>query len=153
MKIRKATMKDCKLMAEINLESKGPLYEIFPRKKKDFINFFRKTIKQNNINFFLYEDKGIVGIKKDFPGHNHLELRWISVKAKHQNKGIGRKLIEFVESYAKKHNHRAVYLYTHPVHKKAIKVYQRLGYKKINEFPNYYSNRDKSLLFGKKIKK
>ena len=26
------------------------------------------------------------------------------------------------------------------------------GYKKINEFPNYYSNGDKSLLFGKELK-
>ena len=153
MKIRKATLKDCKVIVEIDLQSDDPFYKVFPIKsKKDFVKYFKKILKQNNVEFYLYEDKGIIGVKKDFPGYKHLELFWISVKAKYQNRGIGKKLIKFVESYAKKHNYRAVYLYTHPIHKKAIKLYKKIGYKKINEFPNYYSNGDRSLLFGKKLR-
>ncbi len=61
-------------------------------------------------------------------------------------------MLKFIESYAKKKKFRMIYLYTHPIHKIAIRIYERFGYNKINEFPNYYSNGDKSLLFGKELK-
>ncbi len=153
MKIRNATVRDCKLIAEIDIHSNDPLIKLFPIKKEELMTYFRKLIKENKVKFFLYGKEGVVGIKKDFPGYNHLELFWLTVTSGAQNKGIGTKLVRYIESYAKKLDYRAIYLYTHPIHKQAIKFYKNLGYKKISEFPNYYSNGNKSLLFGKKLLK
>ena len=62
-------------------------------------------------------------------------------------------LLGFIEQYAKKKKFRAIYLYTHPIRKNnAIRLYKKEGYKKINEFAGYYSNGNKALLFGKKLK-
>ena len=126
---------------------------LFSMKKEELITYFKELIKENKVEFFLYGKEGVFGIKKDFPGYNHLELFWLTVTLNSQNKGIGTKLVNYAESYARNLNFRAIYLYTHPIHKKAINFYKNLGYKKINEFPNYYSNGDKSLLLGKGLLK
>ncbi|HZX44481.1 MAG TPA: GNAT family N-acetyltransferase, partial [Candidatus Nanoarchaeia archaeon] len=64
----------------------------------------------------------------------------------------GKKLVSFAESYCKDQAKKGIYLYTHPLHKAAIKLYKKLGYQKVNVFPNYYSNGDASILYGKLLK-
>lgn len=151
MKIRKASIKDCSLMAQINISSNDPLNKIFPMNRSQLSNFFKKKIKEG-VEFFIYEDKGVIGFIREFPGYKNSEIYWLTVDEKYQNKGIGRRIVRYVEKYAQKKGSRTIYLYTHPIHKKAIRFYSGIGYKKINEFPNYYSNGDKSILFGKKLK-
>jgi ribosomal protein S18 acetylase RimI-like enzyme len=151
MKIRKATLKDCSLMAEIDTESKDPFHKMIGLTKSRLARRFRELMERK-IEFFIYDRFGFVGFKKDFAGYKKCQLFWLVVKKDWQNHGIGRKMAVYLEDYAKKLKFRSIYVYTHPIHKKAINLYKNLGYKKINEFPDYYSNGDKSLLFGKRLK-
>lgn len=152
MKIRKATLKDAALIAKINTEAQSPV----DKKLKVTEFYFRKEtfslIKNKLAEFFLLDKSAFVCFNSYFPGYKLCELYYITVSKKYQKKGIGTKLLKFIETYAKKKKFRGIYLYTHPINKDAIIFYKERGYKKINEFPKYYSNGDKSLLFGKKLK-
>lgn len=152
MKIRKASLKDLQIIVEINKESKDPLDPLLGITDNSFKKDAYNLIKNKKAEFFIFENKALVCFKPYFVGYKNCELYLLLVSKKHQRKGIGKKLLEFTEKYAKKKGFRAIYLYTHPIHKNAISLYKKKGYKKINEFPDYYSNGDKSLLFGKILK-
>lgn len=152
MKIRKATVKNAALIARINSLSGDPVDKILGIKESWIRNSFKKSLHDKRFEAFLFEDKGVAVLKKDFSGFNNCELDWLTVDKKYQGKGIGKKLVNFVEARARKLKFRGIYTYTHPIHKPAMKFYKKLGFKKINEFPDYYSNGDKSILFGKLLK-
>ena len=153
MKIKKAALKDIKLLVKMHRESQDPLDKILGTTNGDIKKEFYDLMKNKKAEYFLCEDKGLICFKPDFPGYRNCEVYWLVVSKKYQRKGIGTILLKFIEKYAKKKKFRAIYLYTHPIRENnAIKLYKKEGYKKINEFPNYYSNGDKSLLFGKRLK-
>ncbi len=108
------------------------------RMKKGIQNRFDKGheiffgYKQNN------ELVGYVTLKPFFPGHKHCEVYWLAVKKKCQGQGIGKKLMKFIEKYAKKNGFRKVCLYTGKNMKLTRKFYEKIGYKLVNEFPGYY---------------
>ncbi len=81
---------------------------------------------------------GYVTLKPFFPGHKHCEVYWLAVKKKCQNQGIGIKLMKFIEKYAQKNGFRKVCLYTGQNMKLTRKFYEKIGYRPINEFPEYY---------------
>ena len=92
--------------------------------------------------FFGYKQSGeligYVTLKLFFPGYKHCEVYWLAVKKKCQGKGIGRKLMEFIEKYAKKNGFRKVCLYTGKDMIKTRGFYEKVGYTLVNEFPGYY---------------
>jgi ribosomal protein S18 acetylase RimI-like enzyme len=106
--------------------------------KKHLVTRFKK--KQES--FFGYkrgnELIGYVTLKHYFPGHKHCEVYWLAVKKKCQGQGIGRKLMLFIEQYAKKRGFRKVCLYTGKDMTKTRGFYEKIGYASINEFPGYY---------------
>ena len=106
--------------------------------------------------FFGYKKNnelvGYVSLKPFFPGHKHCEVYWLAVKKKYQKQGIGKKLMKYIENYAKKKGFRKICLYTGKNMKSVIKFYKKIGYKKINEFPDYYgysTGNTTAVLFGK----
>jgi len=88
--------------------------------------------KQNN------ELVGYVTLKPFFPGYKHCEVYWLAVKKKCQGKGIGTKLMKFIERYAENQGFRRIFLYTGKNMKRTRRFYEKLGYEFINEFPEYY---------------
>ncbi len=152
MKIRKAIVKDAALIAKINKGSGDPVDKILGITESWVKNSFKKLLNDKRYEAFLYEDKGVAVLKKEFSGFGNCELYWLTVDKKYQGEGIGKKLVHFIEAHARKLKFRGIYLYTHPIHKPTTKFYKKLGFKKINEFPNYYSNGDKSILFGKMLR-
>lgn len=50
-----------------------------------------------------------------------------------QNKGIGRKLMEFTEKYAKENNYKSVRLDVTSSNEHLVKIYEKLGYVKIGD--------------------
>ena len=104
--------------------------------------------KQNN------ELVGYVTLKPFFPGYKHCEVYWLAVKKKFQGQGLGTKLMKFIEKYAKKNGFRKVYLYTGKNMKLTRKFYKKIGYKLINEFPEYYgypSGNTTAVLYAKSL--
>ena len=152
MKIRKATVKDAALIAKINTLAEDPIDKRMSIKEAWVKSHFRDAIKDKKLDVFICDNKGVIALRREFSGYNNCELYWLTIDKNYGGQGIGTKLVKFIEKYAKKLKFKALYLYTHQIHKPAIKFYGKLGFRKINEFPNYYSNGDKSILMGKLLK-
>ena len=108
----------------------------------------------NDTRYEIYriEKSAFIILKKEFQAFNSCEIEWLVVSQKNQRSGIGEKLAIFVEKKAKELKFKKIYLYTSPRHMNAVKFYKKNGYSKINEFPDYYSNGERSILFGKVLK-
>ena len=123
--------------------------------KKKILKRFKK--KQELFFGFKQNDEliGYVTLKLFFPGYKHCEVYWLAVKKRCQCQGIGRKLMEFIEQYAKKSGFRKVYLYTGKDMMKTRGFYEKIGYKFINEFSGYYgypSGNTTAILYAKSLR-
>jgi ribosomal protein S18 acetylase RimI-like enzyme len=108
--------------------------------------------------FFGYKQNdelvGYITLKPFFPGYKHCEVYWLAVKKKCQGQGIGTKLMNFIEKYAKKQGFRKVCVYTGKNMALTIRFYEKIGYRLINEFPGYYgypTGNTTAVLFVKSI--
>lgn len=140
MKILKLDKRHLNIMAQIDLESKHQMEEHL--KLKDYKKMLKERFKKNQEAHFGYKEnnkiKGYISMKPFFPGYKHCEIYWLSVSYKYQGQGIGTKLLQHIEKYAKKQGFRKVCLYTNKVLKKTRRFYEKNGYKKVNEFQDYY---------------
>ena len=152
MKIKKATLKDMPLLIKINRECDDAVEKILNFTDEYLEKEFKNLMGNYHFEFFIYDDKGFIAFNPKFSGYKNCEVYWLVVSKRFQGKGVGTKLMEFIEKYAKRKKFCGIYLYTHPIRKNTLHFYKKLGYKKINEFPNYYSNSDASFLFGKRLK-
>lgn len=152
MKPKKCSKKDVDLLVKIDNDAKDPLDKKLNLTSSWKRKHFKKILEDKLYEAYRIEKKGFTILKKGFQAHNSCEIDWLVVAEKYQKQGIGKKLIQYVENRVKKLKFKSIYLYTSVIHKQAIKFYLKQGYKKINEFPDYYSDGSKSLLFGKKIK-
>lgn len=122
--------------------------------KKEIMDRFKK--KQEHF-FGLKRDHELLGyvtLKPFFSGYKHCEVYWLAVKKKYQSQGIGRKLMEYVEQYAKNSGFRKVFLYTGKDMIKTRGFYEKIGYIFINEFPGYYgylTGNTTAVLYAKEI--
>ena len=143
MKIRKATKKDLKEIAELMKKelSKSPFNE------RDSIKNILKSLDfyYKNAEIYLIEEKRIVGVLVF-----QIELWWegsviiiqdLTVNKEFQKKGIGKLLMNFVERYACNNNVKRIYFGTNRK-SPSIKFYKKLGYK---------TNKDR-ISMSKKIK-
>ena len=143
MKIRKATKKDLKEIAELMKKelSKSPFNE------RDSIKNILKSLDfyYKNAEIYLIEEKRIVGVLVF-----QIELWWegsviiiqdLTVNKEFQKKGIGKLLMNFVERYACNNNVKRIYFGTNRK-SPSIKFYKKLGYE---------TNKDR-ISMSKKIK-
>jgi len=129
MKIRKATKKDFKEIAEILIKesSKKPYNEKYILKTA--LKEIRKLSKKE-----LYvpeNEKEIMGfiassINLDGKKRAYIDELWL--KLKYQKKGIGKELMDFIEDKYKKKGIKKIYLSTKRK-AGAFKFYKKLGYK------------------------
>lgn len=126
--------------------------------KKQMIMQVKERFKHGYEIFFGYklnnELKGYITLKPFFPGYKHCEAYWLAVKKSSQGKGIGTKLMKFIENYAKNQDFRKICLYTNKNMKKTRRFYEKLGYTKINEFKGYYgyNKNNTAVLYIKDLK-
>ena len=131
MKIIKAQKKDLEKIANITKIEFSKL----PFNEKDSI----KNILKNLNFYFKVEEIYVVVINRKIVGviifkieqsceERVIIIEELVVEEKFKKQGIGKKLMEFTESYAKKKKVKSISFSTH---KKApaVKFYQKLGYK------------------------
>jgi ribosomal protein S18 acetylase RimI-like enzyme len=154
--IRKAKEEDFKPLVNLDSNSGHIFYEKKPEWKKGIAEWFRGMFDNINNDFYVYEQEGkivgAIGLDKDFPVHNSCGIIFLAVLKEEHGKGIGRELVEFIENKVKMGFTR-IFLYTGDDNIGAQKFYLKLGYKKINEFPGYYSWGQTAFLYGKILKK
>ena len=141
-------------MAEIDFESE---HQLDKASLEEFKERLIKRFKQGHELFFGYKGNGIlkgyVAVKPFFPGYKHCEIYWLAVRKNYQGQGIGTKLMKFAEAYARGKGFRKVCLYTNKRMKKTRRFYEKLGYKPVNELPDFYGYpRNKTaVLYIKKV--
>ena len=134
MKIRKANEKDVEDMAKliINGFSKYPYHDKWTKKEA------KDSVKSDLIRgkgYVAEERKKIVGfivITKEISGKIYLFIENLVVDIDYQRKGIGKKLVDFIEEKQRKKGEVIISL---SANKKstAYKFYKKLGYKE-NKF-------------------
>ena len=147
MKVRKATLRDAKGIADVLVRS----YNI--KTLKEGIDVFKVEVKKFH-NYIVAEDSGkIVGIVTwvvhGLDKHQLCELDRIAIIPQYRGTGVALKLFEALikdaKSYFKsnKSKLRKLYLLTHADNVKAHKFYEKLGFKHETTLKeHYYKNKD-----------
>ena len=157
MKIRKAKELDFEQLVYLDANSGHIFYEKNPKYKDGIPKWFRGMFDNKNNYFYVYEENnkliGAVGVDRDFPVHNSCGIIFLAVLKEEHGKGIGKKLVQHIEEKAKELGFERIFLYTSDDNVDAQKFYEKLDYKKINEFLGYYSWGQTAYLYGKWLKK
>jgi GNAT superfamily N-acetyltransferase len=128
MRIKRATIQDLKEIAKLRRETIEKINaKILPEtdikilKKINSLTHLKKRIKQAKM--FILKDRnkivGTIDLKKN-------EVKGVYVHKDYQGTGLGSKLLNFIEEYAKKHGHRLIWL---ECNKSAYGFYTKRGYK------------------------
>ena len=88
---------------------------------------YAKLIADEAVSVFEV-DGAIAGLIVLLPAPDHLLLDNVAVHPERQGGGIGRRLIAFAESEARRLGYRELRLYTHETMTENIALYRRLGF-------------------------
>lgn len=80
-------------------------------------------------------------------------LYWIAVAANQQGRGLGGKLLQFVERDIQKRNGRLLLIETSttPHYEPTRRFYQKYGYTLVATIPDYYADGDGMAVFAKRL--
>ena len=108
-------------------------------------------INNDKVVVFLYEknDK-VVGYISVYYFLDEANLQKIAVVESERRNGIASELIEYTSKFLKEQNIDIFYLEVNEHNLIAIKVYEKLGFKKISTRQNYYGS-DSAIVFQKNI--
>ena len=147
MKIRTATSKDAKSIANVLVQS----YNI--KDLKEGIEVFKNETKKFHHYIVAEENGKIIGIvtwlMHGLPKHQLCELDRIAVLPEYRGKGVARKLFQALlkdsKQFYKKNKSklRKLYLLTHAGNARAQRFYEKLGFKHETTLKqHYYQNKD-----------
>jgi len=89
---------------------------------------YGRLIEDGAVSVFAAPDGGLAGLIVLLPASDHLLLDNVAVRRERQGEGIGRRLIAFAESEARRLGYRELRLYTHEKMRENIALYLRLGF-------------------------
>ena len=141
MNIRKATIKDCDEIIELENLFVSPFLE------KDVLY----ELKGNPVSkvYVICENDKILGFIDFWITFDSATICQIAIRKEEQNKGLATQLLTFSFDILKKHN---VLFYTLEVRESnlsAISLYTKLGFEKICVKPKYYKNGENAIYMMK----
>ena len=151
MKIQKARLEDAKEISELKKNTIEKINKEYNRKqiavlKKDYsVKNIIKDIEERKMFCLINNNEilGIVSLKEN--GIGGLFIRSDLIR-----KGFGKKLLSFIENYAKKKSINKVWLYSTPY---ALGFYKKLGYKIIEKGTRIHNGvKFPEVKFEKKLK-
>jgi len=108
--------------------------------------------KYDKHNFLLNDEKAIVIYDNDTPigcgafrelsDKNSVEIKRMFVRKKYRGKGLGKLLLNEIESWAKELGFQSAILETGFKQTEAVLLYEKLGYTKIPNYPPYENMRE-----------
>jgi ribosomal protein S18 acetylase RimI-like enzyme len=115
--------------------------EFYPSKnilRDDIVKkqLYKIIIEENIISAFVLNkeyDKEYLGGKWKYNGNNFIVLHRLCINTKYQNKGIGTKIMLYIENYLKIRGVKSIRLDAFSKNPIALKLYNNLGYKKTGE--------------------
>jgi ribosomal protein S18 acetylase RimI-like enzyme len=81
------------------------------------------------------------------------DLYWMAVSPRHQGKGYGRKLVEWLEARVKEIGGRLILIETSstPKYEPTRRFYSGLNYREIARIPDYYQDGDDRVIYIKRL--
>lgn len=99
---------------------------------------------KNPFSFFyvIEKDKKIIGYFILWDMGEEFHLANIAVKKEERGKGYGRMMLDKILEMAKKENKKRIRLEVRVSNERAIKIYEKFGFKKTRIIKNYYGDED-----------
>ena len=100
----------------------------------NFNRWVELTYKDNNVkSFVLKEDKWVIGIGNIILNKNtkFAHALHIFIDSKYRNKGLGTKMLQYLEALAKDDNMITISINVMPKNKSALKLYEKMGFKEL----------------------
>ena len=152
--IRRLKPDDAKILEGIL--NKIPIFhEEEIRVAMELVNIAASDPKQNDYNFFIYEENGMI-LGYHCTGKRPLtdgvyDLYWIVTNPEYGKKGIGKKLLEHAEGFVNENNGRWLLAETSSKdsYSATRNFYMRNNYSIISEIKDFYSIGDSMIVFGK----
>ncbi|NNE58030.1 MAG: GNAT family N-acetyltransferase [Hellea sp.] len=137
MEIRRNDPRDFAAFAELNIAWIKELHHVEPSDQYMYDNPESYAKHGNSIFALIIDDQttGVCAFKQDKDGE--WELTKMAVDPKFQGRGIGKLLIDAVETYAKTElGLRRIYLISNTINAAAIRLYKRCGWTVTFEGPH-----------------
>ncbi|CAF1089483.1 unnamed protein product [Adineta steineri] len=130
---------------------------LLPLFEKDYTyDSLRETIQSANHIWCAYENGKCIGcaLITDIGSYGGLYVILFGVKKSAQGRGIGKRLLEDIIRWSRKHGYKFIYLHTEYTNKKAIGMYERAGFRQefyqsnfSDQLPRFGSNIASMILF------
>jgi len=98
------------------------------KKPAPMVADFAALVVDGTVRVLAGEDGAVAGYVVFYPRGESVHLENIAVAPERQGEGVGRRLIDFVEAWARANGFAAVELYTNEKMTENIALYPRLGY-------------------------
>ncbi|HWQ82739.1 MAG TPA: GNAT family N-acetyltransferase [Ignavibacteria bacterium] len=123
----------------------------------ELVDFYLKDSEQKDYEIFVDEEETINGYVCIGPRpltEGTFDLYWIAVNPNVQSKGIGSKLIAYIEQHLKNKNGRLVLIETSgkPSYEKERRFYEKNLYDKFVEIKDFYKEGDSLVVYGKYLR-
>ena len=121
----------------------------------ELIDFYLKDAEQKDYEIFVDDNGGVINgyvcIGPRPLTEGTYDLYWIAVNPNVQSKGIGSKLISYIEEHLKGRSGRLVLIETSgkPSYEKERRFYEKNLYDKIVEIRDFYKAGDSLVVYGK----
>ncbi len=129
--IRKATRFDIQEIETCAVAAYTLYVERIGREPAPMVANFAASIGKGHL-YVAQEDGRIVGFVVFYPKQDHVHLENVAVIPGFQNRGIGTRLIGFVEQEAQQDGYSRIELYTNTSMTENLELYPRLGYEQID---------------------
>ena len=154
MKIRRATQKDIGGLIEVHKsEIKNVSRSVY---KREFQDILRKPFRETYVLIENSKVKGYVTLNKDFPGYKNCEITRFFVHKKYRRKGIGKKILDYVEKRLRSKFLRLCAYTAETKNKGVRRFYEKCGFKVVSKFPYYFErkrgNPKNAVLYCKELK-
>lgn len=111
--------------------------------------------KEEFTKYWYYKNEGgeVIGagaIEKLPDTKDGYFLGWFAIHKNHRNQGLGKKIIERVEEYARSQGGRLITIDTGEDNA-AQTFYEKVGYKKAGFIPEYFEDRVAKVIYYKKL--
>lgn len=126
--IRRAAPQDREAVEDIVHAAYAMYVERIGKPPGPMLDDYAALIAQGAVSVFEDTDGTIAAILVLLPKADHLLLDNIAVRPDRQGRGLGRRLIEFSESEARRLGYSELRLYTHQKMTENIGLYLRLGF-------------------------
>lgn len=111
----------------------------------------QKILCRNNIVLVARAGEEIAGFAIMHVGMEEARLNLLAVSPGYRRKGIGRRLVQWLEESALVAGISVIYLEVRAGARGAQKFYERLGYSQVQRIRDYYAGREAALRMGRDL--